>query len=882
MRKIFAMSAAALMATCGTISAMPVNRAISFTPEGTVNCGAMPALNNLDSYSIQFWVNPDAWIDGATIMKRGDNFSVKLGPVGNIIILNGANSVTASADDLKSGEWNQLTLICKNGEATVLVNGEAAGKGTLGSLDETKRAFILGGDYEGLLDEVRLWDAALNEEMETFEYFIFNTLNKWNPMWENLVAYYKMDQENCPTLVEYKSLEVTDGEYDNHGVMSDGVVRVNANNPKLPYLLNAAYTENARFNDRLIPQDAYLLSNEIIILGSDCVAEDGSITLRMANNHGTIHGGVKYVESKGVRSGVVELDGKEGTYIEAPAASLHYYKEVTTDADYKNPKLDSYTFETRLFIDEWQPGAYLFRKENAEQTIGIAIMLGEEEGKLMARVNGQTDVCSDVLVNANNSENKFETGKWNHIAVVSNSGGNKGYKIGFYANGSALTYAKSAGNVTDLSLTEAADLPIYIGENLKGWLDDTYFSNNAFAVGMLQSHTNNGVPVPGVNRYRNNNEYNSTGYLYLFDNPEQLGYSSISQDAIRDQILAQYEGYTQPHIVMSVRGHGTADFGANVADNFNTIMNTPAKRENFAKQLAVIAEGYDGVELDLEWVYGLEGWTNFNNLSKEIIAQLPAGKSFRISTHNVTYEYPKGADGIENPGITGFTFQQYGPQNEHFSFNKFKEYTDKFINYGYPKEKIITSYSTTTANNTTTKSNSGIGRNNSTTNQWAQGALDYYTPGDQDYDEYNGYRYMGPMQVYNRAKYTREKELGGIFYWDMGNDDWYGTIANDGTKTYEGMPKYNMAKYCSFGINSNIDRVVNDVALNYPETEEEPTLSVNPEPEDPEEGDTTGVNGIGSNINVEYYNLQGVKVANPQNGIFIRKQGSNTSKVVIR
>lgn len=35
------------------------------------------------------------------------------------------------------------------------------------------------------------------------------------------------------------------------------------------------------------------------------------------------------------------------------------------------------------------------------------------------------------------------------------------------------------------------------------------------------------------------------------------------------------------------------------------------------------------------------------------------------------------------------------------------------------------------------------------------------------------------------------------------------------------------------------------------------------------------------NAPVEYYNLQGVKVANPENGIFIKKQGAKTSKVVL-
>ena len=35
------------------------------------------------------------------------------------------------------------------------------------------------------------------------------------------------------------------------------------------------------------------------------------------------------------------------------------------------------------------------------------------------------------------------------------------------------------------------------------------------------------------------------------------------------------------------------------------------------------------------------------------------------------------------------------------------------------------------------------------------------------------------------------------------------------------------------------------------------------------------------NAPVEYYNLQGVKVANPENGIFIKKQGNKATKVVL-
>lgn len=46
---------------------------------------------------------------------------------------------------------------------------------------------------------------------------------------------------------------------------------------------------------------------------------------------------------------------------------------------------------------------------------------------------------------------------------------------------------------------------------------------------------------------------------------------------------------------------------------------------------------------------------------------------------------------------------------------------------------------------------------------------------------------------------------------------------------------------------------------------------------------TSGVSSINTeNAPVEYYNLQGVKVANPQNGVYIIRQGNTTKKAVIR
>ncbi|MDE6333676.1 MAG: hypothetical protein K2L77_03410, partial [Muribaculaceae bacterium] len=48
---------------------------------------------------------------------------------------------------------------------------------------------------------------------------------------------------------------------------------------------------------------------------------------------------------------------------------------------------------------------------------------------------------------------------------------------------------------------------------------------------------------------------------------------------------------------------------------------------------------------------------------------------------------------------------------------------------------------------------------------------------------------------------------------------------------------------------------------------------------------TEGVSDIitdNSNAPVEYFNLQGVRVANPENGLYIRRQGNKAEKVLVK
>ena len=783
MKKQLAITALAIATTIPGLLAQVENRALSFLPEGYVDCGVMPDLDNLTSYSIQFWLNPDKWTENASIISRGDDFSINLAKEGNLNLSVGETSLTISNSDLKAGEWNQVTVICDNGSTSAFVNGLSAGEGNLSPIPSSSEEFKLGGSYSGKIDEVRLWNEALDENMKTFDYFINNTLNKWCPMWDNLVVYYKMDQKDCPYLVDYKGIEDKLKTYDNHGIMSDGVSRIAANNDKMPYLVNAAYTENSRFFDRIIPRDQYLLSNEVIILGADCVGATGHVVARTPNNHASLEGSATQLSSFQGKEGVLSLDGNNGSRVKAPAATL--------------PPSTYYTYESWIYLDEWTPGAYLMRKENDDKTKGLAMYLGDDANNptIIARTNGKR-ISSKVL--------DFPLNEWVHVAVVSTNGNSKTLAFTFYINGKAYNGDRESSATDDSYnvLPEGnEDIPLYIGESLKGKLDETCIWNKVWAADGIVAHMNY-IPLPALNRNVNVADMNNVGAYYRYDDESEPGFSYHSQDNWAKIMRSAYDGHHPAKISLSVRGHGSAD-NPGAVDEFNTIMNTPEKREIFATDLAEMSKYYDGVELDLEWVYNATGWSNYNNLSKAIIEKLPEGKTFRISTHNVTYQYPKGSEGIDNPGITGFTFQQYGPQKTHFSYDTgFTSKIKDFINYGYPADKILSSYSTTTSKGEKGSDIMGV-----------RSILNNYTPSEANVDSYsNGidtWYYMGPMQVYKRAKHTREQNLQGIFYWDMGNDYWEGTVAAPV------MPKYNNAKYCSYGLNANTDTIINNLTINH-------------------------------------------------------------------
>lgn len=756
-----------LLATFG-MSGQVKNYSIDLSTDGYVNCGIMPELDGATSYTVQFWINPDVWTSGASIYSRGSDFKAMLGTEGNVTFTVGETSLGVSSDALVAGAWSQITLLCDNGEAKIFVNQNQLSTGTLAAIPVSESAFVIGGGYDGRIDEVRLWNAALSSD---YNYFFNNTLNKWNPQWDNLVAYYKMDQELCPNLVDYKTLLAEEGAINHHGIFSDsGVTRaLAADNTELPYLLNGAYTANERFYDRAIPREQYLLSNDLIILGIEML-EDGHLRYKTPCNHGTITNGTYLEEFEG-REGVISFDGTGK--ITAPSRTLEYELNSSGVAT-------GYAFETWLYIDEWVEGAYIFRKEveTADGGInGFSISLGAESNKqVVVKVNGNKYV----------NVNKMPVGQWVHFAVIpsNNSATRTTFLFSFNGSGYYASANQSDGS-TDYTPVGIDDCEAVIGENFKGKLDETAIWGRVFSTDDFKNHMTN-LPKMKLGGLLTADVMKKANTLYLYDDPTRLGWSSYSQDEWRDIQVSAYEGYRGYQVRISVSGHS----------NWTSIITNATYRTNFAKDLAELVEGYDGAELDLEWLHNN---SSYGLLVDEIKEYMPEGKTFMVSCHAYgAYSIP--ANRISK--CDGFTLQQYGPSNTFFYWSNFTSSTKNFQNYGVPNNKIYLSYATTTSGGYqgSTKYTSPIGVRN--------GLLDAdgYVPSDDVDVVANGnydYYFTGPKQTYRRAKYVLDNKMQGIFYWDMGND-----VAVE--------HKYNLAKHCSYGLNANVDSLVTEVTVNHP------------------------------------------------------------------
>lgn len=743
-----------LFVLCGIINsnAQVDNYSLKFTSQGYVTFDCMSELDNLSSYTIQFWMNVSEWNKGASIYSRGNNFEARLGDNKILEFVIGDKVLKIFSDDLLVDNWCQVSFFCNEGHGEVCINGVTVYdvNEILPTIPISEDGFVLGGGFNGRIDEFRIWNTLLTKD---YDYFRNNTLNKWVPQWNHLVAYYKFDQNLCENVVDYT--------FKHHGIFSmTGVGRdIVTDNLFFKYRINAAYSDFSRFFDRAIDREKYLLSNDLIVLGINSYA-DGSLKIGYPYNHGTVTNGEYLTEYAG-RSGILSLKGDK--------AGMKVGVDAFTPTD-------AYTFATWIYLEKWEEGAYIFNKETEDAMKGFSIRLGKEESKqIIVRLNG-----NDYI-----SQKKMKLNEWVHFAVttwLTKAGGDKLFMFCYNGTGSFAT--KSVSSTKDNSwLPEGNEnISAVLGENLNAKFDNTVIWHAARDENGIKSEMES-LPMPDFDTVVTAAVLHNANSYWMFDKSDDLGYDSYSYRHFINIMRKAYEGYRGYRIRMSVKSH----------DGWQSTFADAQKRVKFATDLAEIAKEFDGVDLDFEWCYSdYTCWDNYGKLILEIDKVLSKDKILTVSPHYVSYSLqPKYMEPVDY-----FTFQIYGPGNHVFIWNNYLDAYNKFTVQGFPKGKILMSYATTTSRGYKDgKEIAGaapIGVRN--------GLLDGdYTPDMNIVNDGNYDRYItGFNQTYDRAKYTQDKDLTGIFYWDMGND----------VKTWH---KYSLVKAASYALNSNVDTLVTKV-----------------------------------------------------------------------
>ena len=150
--KKYLFSAFALCASIGAF-AQTTNYSLKNDGTGCVNTFPITELNNASEVTLQLWVNPSEWVNGAVLLGQ-DNISLELGTDQVLKIKSGSELITVSCN-VPLNQWTQITLTLNNGLPGLYINGVK--QTVTGSLAQslpivTHDAFIIGNGFKGQLD----------------------------------------------------------------------------------------------------------------------------------------------------------------------------------------------------------------------------------------------------------------------------------------------------------------------------------------------------------------------------------------------------------------------------------------------------------------------------------------------------------------------------------------------------------------------------------------------------------------------------------------------------------------------------------------------------------------------------------------------------------
>lgn len=472
--------------------------------------------------------------------------------------------------------------------------------------------------------------------------------------------------------------------------------------------INSSYIRGDFYEINRVSTESMAACNDLIYLAPRPWA-DGELSFDNPDATGTVKN-TEYLNTFEGRKGVLKFKGNSkmicGSNLLCSASG----------------PLHSFTFSTWINFQEWNNGAYIFRKANSQQknSEAIALKLGTKNGEFKLIVNNKT-----VQVNCQS----ISLGKWHYINLIINKG-----TANITLDNEKIDFDS---NVLDKELPNVRD-NFEIGENIKASFDET-------SVSILPVNNLSKNPITF-----NNWNMGKTIAYWKYDNASKPGQDSHSWvtriNKIKEELTAQ---------------PGERKFRLGFAQGeWKKMITSSEARLNFARNIKKVLDKYnlDGADLDFEWAYNQNEFDNYSKAIIKIREILGNKYCFTVSLHPVSYK-------ISQKAIDACDFislQCYGPSVKYFSYEAYTDIINEVIKYGIPATKLVPGVPFFA---TTGKPGEQVAYYDLVNNG---GLLDSTI----DKVSYKGTNYVfnGKQTIRKKTQYIVKNNLKGLMSWDLATD----------------------------------------------------------------------------------------------------------------
>ena len=743
MRKLFTLFSCLLFSGF-ILKAQVQNKALSFSGISASNAtfGDINALDGTSKFTFEAWIYINEWKNNSYIfIKEGDTWnhkiSMQLGYKPDAVtkriffhVANGENTYAAvDAPAITVGKWHHIA-VGYDGNASqgqfidVFIDGilanewysKGAVQNQLPSVTPSgSGSFTLGaGGFSGKIDEVRLWNIKLTTAQLDYK----NTINSYHPLYNNLIAYWKMDQGEAA---------IKDAKGIFNGIFNNTSLVPVTDNTALVYNIVSSYVRSNFYETGRISKEALLNNNDIVYLAANTYA-DGEVFFEYPENHGTLTN-ASYLASFEGRNGVLDLKGA--------GAVMNAGKDLLNKPDAGS---NSFSFSSWIYIDNWIENSSIFRKYNTANS-RIDLQFGTQSSSTL---NFYLANGANSYVQINNSG--LTPGQWHHVAVTYTGGATANNQVKIYIDGvnkSGVVYSGSDGLLSRTGPFIRSDFEL--GINFDGKMDETSVNILSLGAGEIANIMNNPLVFNSWN-------VSKTVAYWKYDDAAKPGHDSRTWKNVLDKLKQDIEGTTGAYLRLGFSG-----------GDWRKMMQTATSRNNFAQNVknVLIANSFDGLDLDFEWCETAQEWTNYSLTIEALKAALGDDFLFSVTLHPLYYKISTAAAN----SLDFISIQSYGPSPERFPYDEFVRNVNAMLAYGFPKNKLVMGlpfYGSTAKKSTTAyldilkifpNLDPALDQVSMTLNNEVQTVI-----------------FNGQQTVINKTKFVRDQNLAGVMYWDISTD----------------------------------------------------------------------------------------------------------------